>query len=70
MATPVKAGEKPEAVEVSVETDLSKHGLPCLVGVIDLVRSGGRIVDFKLVGKTPDPERVAHTNEASWSSTP
>jgi len=64
VATPVKADEKPEAVEVSVETDLSKHGLPRLVGVIDLVRSGGRIVDFKLVGKTPDPEQVAHTNEA------
>jgi CRISPR/Cas system-associated exonuclease Cas4 (RecB family) len=63
MATPIKADEKPEAVEVSVETDLSKHGLPCLIGVIDLVRSGGRIVDFKAVAKTPDPEQVAHTNE-------
>jgi putative RecB family exonuclease len=64
MATPIKADEKPEAVEVSVETDLAKHGLPTLIGFIDLVRSGGRIVDFKLVGKTPDPEQVAHTNEA------
>jgi len=63
-ATPIKADEKPEAVEVSVETDLAKHGLPCLVGVIDLVRSGGRIVDFKLSGKTPDSEQVAHTHEA------
>ncbi len=62
--TPIKADEKPQAVEVSVETDLGKHGLPTLVGVIDLVRSGGRIVDFKLVGKTPDPEQVIHTNEA------
>jgi putative RecB family exonuclease len=62
-ATPIKADEKPEAVEVSVEADLSRHGLPCLVGVIDLVRSGGRIVDFKVVGKTPDSEQVAHTNE-------
>ena len=64
VATPIKADEKPEAVEVSVETDLAKHGLPCLIGFIDLVRSGGRIVDFKLVGKTPDPEQVAQTNEA------
>jgi putative RecB family exonuclease len=43
---------------------LARHGLPTLVGIIDLVRSGGRIVDFKLVGKTPDAEQVAHTNEA------
>ena len=28
--------------------------------MIDLVRSGGRIVDFKLVGKTPDAEMVTH----------
>jgi putative RecB family exonuclease len=58
--TPIKADEKPEAVEVSVSADLKKHGLPSLVGVIDLVRSGGRIVDFKLTGKTPDPEMVTH----------
>lgn len=58
--TPIKADEKPEAVEVSVSTDLSKHGLPTLIGIIDLVRSGGRIVDFKLVGKTPDSEMVGH----------
>lgn len=58
--TPIKADEKPEAVEVSVSADLSKHGLPTLVGVIDLVRAGGRIVDFKLTGKTPDPEMVTH----------
>lgn len=45
--------------------DLSKHGLPTLVGVIDLVRSGGRIVDFKLVGKTPAPEMVGRGDERS-----
>jgi hypothetical protein len=45
--TPIAPDEKPEAVEVGVEADLSAHGLPTLVGVIDLVRSGGRIVDFK-----------------------
>jgi putative RecB family exonuclease len=63
LETPIKADEKPEAVEVSVEADLAKHGLPTLIGIIDLVRSGGRIVDFKLVGKTPDVEQVIHTNE-------
>jgi len=58
--TPIRSDEKPEAVEVSVSADLSQHGLPTLIGIIDLVRAGGRIVDFKLVGKTPDPETVAH----------
>jgi hypothetical protein len=65
--TPIKADEKPEAVEVSVEADLSSHGLPRLIGIIDLVRAGGRIVDFKLVGKTPDAEQVVHTNEVQLS---
>jgi putative RecB family exonuclease len=63
LETPIKADEKPEAVEVSVSADLSVHGLPTLVGVLDLVRSGGRVVDFKLVGKTPDAELVVHTTE-------
>lgn len=61
--TPIKADERPEAVEVGVEADLSAHGLPTLVGVIDLVRAGGRIVDFKIVGKTPNPEQVVHLHE-------
>ncbi len=66
--TPIKAEEKPEAVEVGVEADLSCHGLPNLLGVIDLVRSGGRIVDFKVVGKSPDPEQVAHVHAAQLSA--
>jgi len=65
--TPIKADEKPEAVEVSVEADLARHGLPRLIGIIDLVRAGGHIVDFKLVGKTPDAEQVAHTHEVQLS---
>ena len=44
--TPIRADEKPQGVEVAVSADLSKHGLPTLVGILDLVRSGGRIVDF------------------------
>jgi len=60
--TPIKANEMPEAVEVAVEADLSKHGLPVLIGVLDLVRSGGRIVDFKSAAKTPDTEMALHTN--------
>src|SRR4051812_46807663 len=45
LETPIKANEMPEAVEVPVEAELP--GLPKLVGIIDLVRAGGRIVDFK-----------------------
>jgi putative RecB family exonuclease len=65
--TPIKADERPEAVEVRVETDLSKHGLPTLIGVLDLVRAGGRIVDFKTTGKTPDKEEAIHLNETQLS---
>ena len=61
--SPVKSDEKPEGVEVSVEADLAKHGLPKLVGIIDLIRPAGRIVDFKTSGKTPDPEKAAHLTD-------
>jgi len=60
--TPIKADEIPEAVEVSVEADLTQHGLPTLVGVLDLVRSKARIVDFKSAAKTPDNDMALHTN--------
>ena len=60
--TPIKSNEMPEAVEVPVEADLSKHGLPILIGVLDLVRSGGRIVDFKSAAKTPDTDMALHQN--------
>jgi len=66
--TPIRADDRPEAVEVAVRADLSKRGLPTLVGIIDLVRAGGRIVDFKLVGKTPDPEMVIHTHETQLTA--
>jgi putative RecB family exonuclease len=66
--TPIALDEKPEAVEVSTEADLSHHGLPKLVGVIDLVRQGGRIVDFKTSSTTPNPEKVEHLHETQLSS--
>jgi putative RecB family exonuclease len=66
-ATPIKADEKPEAVEVPVEADLSQHGLPRLIGIIDLVRAGGTIVDFKTSGKTPDAAHVRHLHEPQLS---
>jgi putative RecB family exonuclease len=65
--TAIKANERPEAVEVPMESDLSRYGLPTLIGVLDLVRAGGRIVDFKSPGKTPDPEDAAHQNEPQLS---
>jgi CRISPR/Cas system-associated exonuclease Cas4 (RecB family) len=66
--TPIAADEKPEAVEVGVEADLTGHGLPVLVGVIDLVRAGGRIVDFKTSARKPDGELLAHTAETQTTS--
>lgn len=61
--TPIPLEEKPEAVEVLVERDLQAHGLPPLKGIIDLVRQGGRIVDFKTTARAPDPVQAAHLNE-------
>ena len=65
--TPIKANEMPEAVEVPMEMDLAKHGLPTLIGILDLVRAGGRIVDFKTASKTPSPEDALHQNEVQLS---
>jgi putative RecB family exonuclease len=61
--TPIPSDEKPIAVEVRLEADLGKHGLPKLIGIMDLVRSGGTVVDFKTTAQTPNPERVAHQTE-------
>lgn len=66
--TPIPVNERPEGVEVKVEMDLAGHGLPVLVGIIDLVRQGGRIVDFKTTGRTPDPEQARHLNEAQTTA--
>lgn len=65
--TPIPPDEKPEAVEVPVEADLKQHGLPVLIGVMDLVRKGGKVVDFKTTGQTPNPERTSHLNETQLS---
>jgi len=65
--TPIPANEVPEAVEVPLEADLSKHGLPTLIGVLDLVRAGGRIVDFKTSAKTPNADDAMRLNEVQLS---
>jgi hypothetical protein len=66
--SPIPENERPEGVEVKVEADLAKHGLPKLLGILDLVRSGGRVVDFKTVGQTPKDEKAAHQNEVQMST--
>jgi len=58
---------KPDAVEVPVEAELHTHGLPTLIGGLDLVQ-GGVIIDFKTSSTTPNPEKVAHTTEVQTSS--
>ena len=66
--TPIPAHEMAEGVEVSVEADLRKYGLPRLIGILDLVRAGGRIVDFKTLGQTPTDEKAIHHNEVQLTS--
>jgi putative RecB family exonuclease len=61
--TPIPTDEKPMGVEVSVDADLSEHGLPSLRGIIDLVRANGQIVDFKTTATTPNLEQVTHRNQ-------
>ena len=57
----------PEAVEVPVETDLSRHGLPRLIGIIDLVQQG-KIIDYKTAATTPNPSTAGHLHEVQVSS--
>ncbi len=61
--TPIPVDEKPHGVEVTLEADLSERGLPTLVGVLDLVRPGGLIVDFKTMSQTPKDDRAEHFAE-------
>ena len=66
--TPIHLSERPEGVEVPVEADLKSHGLPTLVGIIDLIRSPGRVVDFKTAQRTPGEEQAPHLHEIQLSS--
>ena len=63
----VPATVKPEAVEVSVEVDLVNHGLPRLIGVLDLVQQR-QVIDYKTSSTTPNPEKVAHSHEIQTTS--
>ena len=64
---PIPLDEKPAGVEVAVEADLSPSGLPTLIGVIDLVRPNGRLVDYKSSSKTPNQESLGHLHETQLS---
>ena len=59
--SPIRDAGKPDAVEVMVEADLAGHGLPTLVGVLDLVQNE-TVIDFKTSSTTPNPERAALVN--------
>lgn len=63
---PMDPDVKPDAVEVPVEAELKAQGLPTLHGILDLVQQG-RIIDYKTASSTPQPEKVAHTNEVQTS---
>ncbi len=54
-------------VEVSIEADLP-DGLPKLVGIIDLVRPGGVVVDFKTSSTTPLIAQAIHRNATQLSA--
>jgi putative RecB family exonuclease len=63
----VPAELKPDAVEVSVEADLHQHGLPKLIGILDLVQQR-QIIDYKTSATTPNAEKISHTHEIQTSS--
>ena len=62
--SPIPANEAAEGVEVAVAAEL---GSTKLVGIIDLVRSGGRIVEFKTTGQTPNADKAEHLHELQCS---
>ncbi len=64
--TPIPPNESAEGVEVPVEADLTSIGLTRLVGILDLVRPGGKIVDFKTAAQTPN-DKAVHLHEGQLS---
>lgn len=61
----IPEGEALEGVEVRIEAELDD--LPPLLGIVDLVREGGRVVDFKTAAKTPNEETAAFTHGTQLS---
>jgi putative RecB family exonuclease len=66
--SPIKPDEKPMAVEVMLSASLQKHGLPTLIGVLDLVRPGGVIVDYKTSATSPNGDNILLLNEIQLTS--
>ena len=64
--SPIREAGKPDAIKVTVEADLGLHGLPVLVGVLDLVQNE-TIIDFKTSSTTPNADRAAlvHRTQAT-----
>jgi CRISPR/Cas system-associated exonuclease Cas4 (RecB family) len=58
----IPVDQKPDAVEVPVDADLHKFGLPKLVGILDLVQQK-QIIDYKTASSTPNAEKLPHTHE-------
>ena len=54
-------------MEVPVEADLREHGLPRLIGILDLVQQR-QVIDYKTTSTTPNAEKVAHSTEIQTSS--
>ena len=50
-----------------VESDLKEHGLPKLIGILDLVQQG-LIIDYKTSATTPNAEKIAHTTEVQTTA--
>jgi len=53
--------ERIAGVEVRLEAKVDDD-LPPIIGIVDLVREGGRIVDFKTAAKSPAQNSIAHAH--------
>jgi putative RecB family exonuclease len=60
----VPAEIRPDAVEVPVDADLQQHGLPRLIGILDLVQQR-QIIDYKTSATTPNADRRWPTTSRS-----
>ncbi len=58
--TPIKANELPEAVEVPIDADLSRHGLPTLIGISTWFVLAVGLWTSKLPAKRP-PRKMQST---------
>ncbi|BDS05256.1 hypothetical protein NT6N_02960 [Oceaniferula spumae] len=59
-AAVIEEDEDIAGVEVRLEAEI--EGLPTVIGIVDLVRGGGRIVDFKTAAKSPSQNSAGHVH--------